>query len=146
MSHIGWERIEELELKEEEDVGIRNRLRFLRILFVIVLGLLLYRVWWIQQTRGPELATLASENQTAELRTDAPRGVIFDRAGKTLAVNQPSFNVTITPAFLPSDPNEQRAVFERLSLLTGVPVTNTLQQQALVEAANPELVATYAAG
>ena len=143
MSHIGWERIEELELKEEEDVGIRNRLRFLRILIVIVLGFLLYRVWWIQQTRGPELASLAGENQTADLQTDAPRGVIFDRVGRPLAVNQPSFNVTITPAFLPSDPNEQRAVFERLSLLTGVPVTNTLQQQALVEAANPELVATY---
>lgn len=143
MSRIGWERIEELELKEEEDVGIRNRLRFLRILIVIVLGFLLYRVWWIQQTRGPELVSLASENQTADLQTDAPRGVIFDRYGRPLAVNEPSFNVTITPAFLPSDANEQQAVFERLSLLTGVPVTNTLQQQALVEAAHPELVTTY---
>ncbi|MDX1413122.1 MAG: penicillin-binding protein 2 [Candidatus Promineifilaceae bacterium] len=143
MSRIGWERVEDLELREDEDIGIRNRLYFLRILFAIILGFLLYRVWWIQQTRGPELATLASENQLAELQTDAPRGVIFDRHGEPLAINQPSFNVTITPAFLPSEENELQAVYERLSLLTGVPVTNTLQQQALVDAANPELVSTY---
>jgi penicillin-binding protein 2 len=143
MSRIGWERIEDLEIKEHEDVGLRNRLRFLRILIVMVLLILLYRVWWIQRTRGPELASLATENQTAELQTDAPRGVIFDRYGSPLAINQPSFNVTITPAFLPSEENERQAVFERLALLTGVPVSNTLQQQALIEAANPELVSTY---
>ena len=143
MSRIGWERVEDLELKEGEDIGIRNRLNFLRIIFIFILGFLLYRVWWIQQTRGPELATLASDNQLAELQTDAPRGVIFDRNGEPLAVNKPSFNVTITPAFLPGDEDELKAVYERLSLLTGVPVTNTVQQRVLVEAANPELVSTY---
>ena len=77
------------------------------------------------------------------LRSDPPRGVIFDRHGDPLAVNLPSFNVTITPAFLPDTDEEQTAVFERLSFLTGVPVTNTVQQEALIEAANPELVETY---
>ncbi len=77
------------------------------------------------------------------MQTDAPRGVIFDRNGEPLAVNQSSFNVTITPAFLPDDEDELQAVYERLSLLTGVPVTNTVQQRVLVEAANPELVSTY---
>lgn len=143
MSRIGWERIEDLELKEEEDVGIRNRLVFLRILVIFILGLLIYRVWWIQQTRGPNLVEQAEENQFADLLTDAPRGVIFDRFGAPLAVNQSSFNVTVTPAFLPDDENERLAVFERLSLLTGVPVTNTVQQRLLVDNANPELVSTY---
>jgi penicillin-binding protein 2 len=143
MSRIGWERIEDLELKEEEDVGLRSRIIFLRVLFIAILFLLIYRVWWIQQTRGSELETLATENQYAVLQTDAPRGVIFDRNGDPLAINQPSFDVTITPAFLPGDEAERQAVFERLSLLTGVPVTNTVQQQILIEAANPELVSTY---
>ena len=66
MSRIGWERIEDLELKEEEDVGIRNRLVFLRILVIFILGLLIYRVWWIQQTRGPNLVEQAEENQFAD--------------------------------------------------------------------------------
>jgi penicillin-binding protein 2 len=105
--------------------------------------LLLYRVYWLQQTRGEELQTLAEENQLARLRIDAPRGVIFDRNGEPLAVNDPSFNVTITPAFLPDDPAERQAIFERLSLLTGVPVTNTLQQQQLIQSADPAMVSTY---
>ncbi|MFN2135072.1 MAG: hypothetical protein ACK2UK_03905, partial [Candidatus Promineifilaceae bacterium] len=143
MSRIGWERIEDLELKEEEDLGLRNRIVFLRVIIVTMLFLLVYRVWWIQQTQGSELASLATENQFAALQTDAARGVILDRNGAPLAINQPSFDVTITPAFLPDDEADRQAVFERLSLLTGVPVTNTVAQQGLIEAANPELVSTY---
>ena len=136
MSQAGWKRPEELEV-DELDVGLRGRLYFLRLLMLIILALLLYRVYWLQQTRGDTLQVQAEDNQFAILRTDAPRGVIFDRHGEPLAINNPSFNVTITPAFLPDDEDEIQAVYERLSLLTGVPVTNTLQQTALVEAANP---------
>ena len=116
---------------------------FMRVVIIIVLSLLVYRVYWIQQNKGVTLGLRASENQFAELTTDAPRGVILDRNGDPLAINKPSFNVTITPAFLPSDDNERRAVFERLSLLTGVPITNTLEQEVLIASANPELVSTY---
>lgn len=142
MSRIGWERPEDHDAPTE-DIGIRGRLYFFRIIVVIIFGLLLYRVFFIQQTEGQELTKLAQENQFAVLETDAPRGVIFDRNGQPLAVNLPSFNVTITPAFLPDDEDELQAVYERLSLLTGVPVTNTVQQQALIASANPELVQTY---
>ncbi len=143
MSRIGWERVEDIEAEQEETPGTYGRLAFLRLVFIIILALLIYRVWWIQQMRGPELQSLASENQFATLRTDSPRGVIFDRSGEPLAINQPSFNVTITPAFLPSGDDELQAVYERLSVLTGVPITNTVAQQALVESANPELVSSY---
>lgn len=142
MSRIGWERIEDIETPEE-DTGIRGRLFLLRGVIILVLFLLLVRVYWLQQTRGQELQTLAEENQLARILIDAPRGVIFDRNSLPLAVNEPSFNVTITPAFLPDDPAERQAVFERLSILTGVPVTNTIQRQELLSAANPALVSTY---
>ncbi|MEJ2747437.1 MAG: penicillin-binding protein 2 [Anaerolineae bacterium] len=143
MSRIGWERVEDQEELEREDLGLRGRLIFLRLLIIVVLGLLLYRVWWLQQVLGSNLQAQAEENRIAVLRSDAPRGVMFDRNDQPLAVNLPSFNVTITPAFLPATEAERQAVYERLSLLTGVPVTNTVQQQALVAAASPELVSTY---
>lgn len=143
MSRMGWERIEELELQEHDDPGTRSRLAFMRIFIVVVFGVLLYRVYWLQQQSGTELTQQAEDNQFAVLRTDAPRGVVFDRNGDPLAINQPSFNVTITPAFLPDTDAERRAVYERLSVLTGVPVTNTVQQQTLIAAANPELVSSY---
>jgi penicillin-binding protein 2 len=142
MSRIGWDRIEDIETPEV-DTGIRGRLFLMRGVIIVVLLLLLVRVYWLQQTRGQELQILAEENQLARILIDAPRGVIFDRNGLPLAVNEPSFNVTITPAFLPDDPAERQAVFERLSILTGVPVTNTIQRQELLSAADPALVSTY---
>lgn len=142
MSQMGWKRPEELEV-DEQDVGLRGRLYFLRVFMLIILTLLLYRVYWLQQNKGPDLLAQADENRFSILRANAPRGVIVDRNGEPLAINLPSFNVTITPAFLPNDEEELQAIYERLSLLTGVPVTNTIQQQALIQAANPELVSTY---
>ena len=138
MSRIGWERVEDIRV-EDEDAGIGGRLIFFRGLIVIVFLLFLGRVFWLQQSRGEELQTLAEENQLARLLIDAPRGVIFDREGRPLATNDPSFNVTITPAFLPDDAAERQAIYERLSLLTGVPVTNTVQQQELLASADPAL-------
>ncbi len=142
MSRVGWERVEETEVPDS-DSGIQVRLVFLRAVFIIVIVLLLYRVFWIQRSQGEEFQTLAEQNQMARLTIDAPRGVILDRNGQSLAVNEPSFNVTITPAFLPDDPGERQAIYARLSLLTGVPVTNTLQQRELVSEADPSLVSTY---
>lgn len=145
MSSIGWKPPDESENESQaqEIPGLRARVGFMRVVIGLLLVLLLYRVYWLQQTKGEELQALATENQFATLTTNAPRGVIVDRNGMPLATNVPSFNVTITPAFLPRDEDEQQAIFARLSLLTGVPITNTLEQEALVAAANPELVATY---
>ena len=143
MSRMGWDRVEEVEEQENEDVGIRGRLYFLRVVMIVILGALLFRVYYLQQTKGQDLQALAQDNQLAALTTDAPRGVVFDRHGFPLAINLPSYNVTITPAFLPDDDKERQAVFERLSILTGVPVTNTVQQEALIAEANPELVNSY---
>ncbi len=143
MSSMGWKPPEERDPEIQQIPGIGGRLMFMRVIIALVLVLLVYRVYWIQQTKGGALGARAEENQFATLTTNAPRGVILDRNGLPLAVNKPSFNVTITPAFLPDDDDERQAVFERLSLLTGVPLTNTVQQEALVAGANPELVATY---
>ncbi len=143
MSSIGWKPPEERDPEIQQIPGIGARLMFMRVIVVVVLSLLVYRVYYLQQTAGPALQERATENQFAVLTTDAPRGVILDRHGEPLAINTPSFNVTITPAFLPDDEDTQRAIFERLALLTGVPVTNTVQQEALIASANPELVTTY---
>ncbi|MEM8860834.1 MAG: hypothetical protein AAGD96_21130, partial [Chloroflexota bacterium] len=134
-----WRRNEELE-DTSADVAFRGRLFFLQLIILISISMLLFRVFWLQQVRGDDLRNQSTDNRTARLLIDAPRGVIFDRDGNLLATNEPSFNVTITPAFLPSDEAERLAVFQRLSLLTGVPVTNTTAQAELVDAADPALV------
>ncbi len=138
-----WNRQDREEQEYAIDAAFRGRLYFFRIIIVVMTSVLLYRVFWLQQIRGGDFIEQSRDNRTARLLIDAPRGVIFDRNGEPLAVNEPSFNVTITPAFLPADAGERLAVFERLSLLTGVPVTNTAAQERLVDVADPLLRQQY---
>lgn len=143
MSRMGWDLDEPETADPVDDPGIRSRLNLFRLIIVLAMGVLLYRVIYLQQIGGLEYQALAEENRFATLPISAPRGVIFDRNGNLLADNVPSFNVTITPAFLPENEDELMAVFQRLSLLTGVPITNTTEQQALIAAADPALVSQY---
>ncbi len=143
MSRIGWD-IDEPEVEPTaQDPGMRGRLNLFRLILVVAIGVLLYRVIYLQQVGGAEFQAQAEENRFATLPIAAPRGVIFDRNGNLLADNIPSFNVTITPAFLPEDEAERLAVFQRLSMLTGVPITNTVEQQRLIAEADPALVSQY---
>ena len=66
MSRMGWDRIEDQEIANE-DPGVRGRLILLRVFIVVIFGLLIYRIYWMQQTKGEELQTLAEENQFAHL-------------------------------------------------------------------------------
>lgn len=132
--------------REQEQVAnaaTRNRIYLFQLVIVLAVSGLLFRVYWLQQMQGTVFLGQAEENRTATLLLKAPRGVMFDRYGRPLAINEPSFTVTITPAFLPSDEAERLVVFERLSILTGIPVTNTVDQQLLYDAADPSLIETY---
>ncbi len=147
MSSSGWKPPEERDPEIQQIPGIGARLLFMRVGIMLVLGLLVYRVYSIQQIKGPELVGRAQANQIATLTTRPPRGVIVDRHGEPLAINEPSFNVTIVPAFLPGNTKEEKAVrqgvFTRLSALVGVPVTDTVKQDEQLVIANPALVSTY---
>ena len=81
MSRIGWDRVEDYEAPED-DTGIRGRLLLLRVIVVVAMVVLVYRVYWLQQTRGDELQTHAEENQLARLTIDPPRGGSSPVAGR----------------------------------------------------------------
>jgi penicillin-binding protein 2 len=98
------------------------RLLIYRILVLASFALLLVRTYQIQIVEHDYYTYLADDNRFDEVAIAAPRGVISDRYGMPLAVNVPSFNVIVTPAFLPDDEDEAMAVLERLSGLIHVPV------------------------
>jgi penicillin-binding protein 2 len=81
------------------------------------------RMYDLQVLRGEEFVSAADENRLSEIPISADRGVIFDRYGRPLAKNVPAFNVTIVPAVLPSDADEELDIFNRLSALVDVPPT-----------------------
>ncbi len=84
---------------ERDNLGVRF-LAFLMLLpFVILVG----RLYFLQSMHGAEYKALAEGNKLRSTPTFAPRGLILDANGKTIAGNLPSFELDIVPADLPKD-------------------------------------------
>jgi penicillin-binding protein 2 len=81
----------------------RSPARF--IAFAVAAGLLFAilggRLFQLQVVNGEVYARRAAADRTAEVPLRAPRGLIFDRAGRPVAVNVPSWTVKVRPADLP---------------------------------------------
>ena len=83
----------------------RSRSRF--VAFGVAAALLLLvlggRLFQLQVVNGDEYARRAAADRTATVALPAPRGLIFDRAGRPVAVNVPSWTVKVRPADLPEN-------------------------------------------
>jgi penicillin-binding protein 2 len=96
----------------------RSRARFLAfgiaaaLLFLALGG----RLFQLQVVSGEEYARRAAADRTVEVPLPAPRGLIFDRGGRPVAVNTPSWTVNVRPADLPDD--QRLRVLGRLARLT----------------------------
>lgn len=83
--------------------------RLLTINFFLVLVAQLFR---LQVVEGSRYAGQAEQNRIRRIFTQALRGVIYDRNGRLLVRNLPSFRVSILPADLPAaavQPKQQAA-------------------------------------
>ncbi len=88
------------------------------VIFLVYVG----RLYSLQVIQYADWVAKSNENRTTELNLPATRGMIYDRNGYVLARNIPSYNVVITPAYLPDDEGEVQNIYRSLSELTGVPV------------------------
>jgi penicillin-binding protein 2 len=89
------------------------------LIVVIVVGLLTTRLFYLQVVQGGYYAGLSKENRLATVPLRSTRGLIYDRAGRQLAINIPSYVVRIRPADLPL--TQRDAVVERLENLLHIP-------------------------
>ena len=97
------------------------RLAILGWAILLVLGVYLIRLWQLQFLEGGAWRARAEQQQSRLESISPPRGVIFDSNGEIMVRNIPAYNVTITPGYLPEDPERERAVLLRLSELTEIP-------------------------
>lgn len=99
-------------------------LRFVAFYVIIILATigLLSRLAYLQLIQGEAFDTLAQENRESKINIPSPRGIITDRNGVLLARNVPSYNITLTPAYLPDDAIRLDELYQYLSKLTGVPI------------------------
>ena len=97
----------------------RSRGRF--VAFSAIAALLLValggRLFQLQVVNGDVYAGRAAADRTVEVPIPAPRGLIFDRDGRPIAVSVPSWTVKVRPADLPAA--DRSRVLSRVALLTG---------------------------
>ena len=107
------------DLNDGRDDLRRSPVRFIAfgVVAAIVLTALGGRLFQLQVVNGEEYARRAAADRTFEIPLPAPRGLVFDRAGRPLAVNVPSWTVKVRPADLP--PSQARRVLGQVARATG---------------------------
>jgi penicillin-binding protein 2 len=88
------------------------------VVVVLVITTLTARLFYLQVVKGVDYTVLATENRTVLESIPAPRGLIYDRAGRPLVTNVPTFAVKIRPSDLPVA--DRPDVVTRLAALIGM--------------------------
>jgi len=98
-------------------LSTRRFSRYLVFALVVVLavGTLSARLFYLQITNGTEYTAISNRQRTVDEPIPAPRGYIYDRSGRLLVKNVPTFAVKIRPADLPDDRRDE--VVARLAAL-----------------------------
>ncbi|MCF7796301.1 MAG: penicillin-binding protein 2 [Lentisphaeria bacterium] len=96
----------------------RNVLEYWRkltayLITIILFGILGGRYYWLMVASHQKYAEKATSNHIREVPIEAPRGVIFDRTGRILVDNRPSYSVNVIPIEIRRHP-------ETLTLLADV--------------------------
>lgn len=84
-------------MKSKTGVSVQQRLIIVLIGAIILLGLLLFRVAWIQVVKGGAYSRDAALQQTKDVVISSKRGTIYDRNMKELAKSASADTVTASP-------------------------------------------------
>ncbi|MFP4458418.1 MAG: penicillin-binding protein 2 [Candidatus Zixiibacteriota bacterium] len=99
---------------------------FRRTTFAIVLVMFLVlfsRLFWLQIVQDKYYRDLATQNRIRLVKKRAPRGLIRDRNGKTIAGNRPAYSISALPFEFKPKPE----LMSRLSELTGKSVEELIE-------------------
>ncbi len=108
------EDIEEIAEHDEEAVNMLKRRALLGVaLILFFLLVIVSRFWYLQINQGDEYRRLAENNRVRIRSVPPPRGHIFDREGREIVTNRPSFNVSL----IREDSYDIEDVLKRLSVV-----------------------------
>ncbi len=102
----------------------RPGIRFLAfgLAAILAIGGLTTRLFYLQIVSGGQFAALSEGNRTAFQAIPSSRGLIFDRTGRTLVTNVPTFVVKIRPVDLPEERRDE--VVAKLAALLNMDVAD----------------------
>jgi penicillin-binding protein 2 len=84
-----------MKVVREHREDLVQRVRLMSRLVTGVLVLIAAGFWFVQMVQGDYYRELAENNRLRKLPIQAPRGLIYDRHGRLLVENIPSYNLTI---------------------------------------------------
>jgi penicillin-binding protein 2 len=73
------------------------------LIVIIAMSTLTARLFYLQIVNGSQSSALATKNRTVVEEIPSPRGLIYDRNGRALVTNIPTFAVKLRPTDLPVD-------------------------------------------
>jgi penicillin-binding protein 2 len=111
-------------IDEAELFLLKRRLALFTFFILFCITIIIIRLWFLQIHKGYEFEERSKDNRVREMRIIAPRGNIFDRQGRLLVTNRPSFNVIWTKEDAP-DPDE---VINKLTRILGEDITHILDR------------------
>lgn len=100
-------------LTEEETE--KPQLLLPKIVTLIAVAILGFRLTHLQIAQGNENRYLAEGNRIRRQILPAPRGAIVDRSGKELVVNEPGYSLDIIPSDLPRKKDDRHVVLQRVA-------------------------------
>src|SRR5256712_14124634 len=80
----------------DDSQNIRVRLRIIQGAALLLLGVLTVRLYVLQVVNGAKYAEIAENQRIRLLPIPAPRGVIFDRNGHSLADSRPIYSIILS--------------------------------------------------
>jgi len=82
-------------LPSKELTDLQQRLVLIKVGVLVIIAFLVLRLWQLQVRDGPYYRSLSQDNRTRSIVLQPARGLIYDRNGKILANNVPSFNLYV---------------------------------------------------
>ena len=110
----------------EDRRRIGSRLIVLQVGTVVVFAALAISFWMLQVVQYEKYKEMAENNNQRTLALRAPRGVLFDRDGRVLVENRPSFTISIVR----EHSKDLRRTIQELSAVAGL---DAKQVQAIVD-------------
>src|SRR6185503_1136036 len=111
-------KMSDAEVMEDEREQINYRV--LGVIVFVCLSILIGRVFYLQAFQGQTYQSLADGNKLRTQFILAPRGLLVDRYGKTIASNTPSFELVAVTADFPKDKTEFDGRLTQVASVLGI--------------------------
>src|SRR3990172_11432428 len=118
--------------QQDKNRGLRKRIGYLRVFFIFLIAIILFKAWHMQIIKGKYYRKLAENNRVRSVTVPPLRGIIYDRNREVMAKNTASFNLGLVLA----DIKDLELTLNKLAPVTGLSLDE--MREIIEENKNPD--------